>query len=58
MKKQEEKQHEIRLCVDCFNCKQHKRKIYCKLGVWEEVDEGRSILHTPFDFNCPEWDEA
>ena len=48
----------IRLCTSCFNCKKKKGKIYCKLGVWEEVDDGKSVLHTPFDFNCPKWDEA
>jgi hypothetical protein len=57
MKKQKE-QHKLKLCVDCFNCKKQKKKIYCKLGVWEEYDNGHSILHTPFDFNCPKWDEA
>jgi hypothetical protein len=55
---QEEKDLEIKLCIDCFLCKKKQSKIYCKLGVWEEVDNGRSILHTPYDFNCNQWDEA
>ena len=33
------------------------KKVYCKLGVWEETND-RSILYTPYDFNCPEWNEA
>jgi multimeric flavodoxin WrbA len=48
----------IRLCTSCFNCKKKDNKVYCKLGVWEEPDDGSTILHTPFDFNCPRWDEA
>ena len=48
----------IRLCIDCFNCKKKNNKIYCKLGVWEEISNGKSILHTPYDFNCNMWDEA
>jgi multimeric flavodoxin WrbA len=51
-------QYDIKLCVDCFHCKKKKRKIYCKLGVWEEIDDGKSILYTPYDFSCPKWDEA
>lgn len=49
---------EIRLCTSCFNCKKKKDKVYCKLGVWEEPANGRTILHTPYDFNCNQWDEA
>jgi hypothetical protein len=49
---------QIKLCVDCFKCKTRKKKVYCKLGVWEEIENGKSILYTPFDFNCPEWEEA
>jgi multimeric flavodoxin WrbA len=58
--KTQNKQHEldIKLCVDCFKCKTKNKKVYCKLGVWEEVDSGQSILHTPYDFGCPKWDEA
>jgi multimeric flavodoxin WrbA len=58
--KQQEKQHnDIKLCIDCFHCKTKNKKIYCKLGVWEEINNnGKSILHTPYDYNCPKWDEA
>lgn len=49
---------ELRLCTSCFNCKKKENKIYCKLGVWKEVNCKRTILCTPFDFNCPEWEEA
>jgi len=48
----------IRLCTSCFNCKKKLNKIYCKFGVWSEIDNGKTILHTPFDFNCNEWDEV
>ncbi len=48
----------IKLCTDCFECKKKKGEIYCKLGVWKELDNGKTILHTPFDFNCNRWDEA
>jgi multimeric flavodoxin WrbA len=51
-------QEEIKLCIDCFHCKKKKNKIYCKFGVWKETDTGKSILHMPYDFNCPEWTEA
>lgn len=46
----------IKLCVDCFNCKTKNKKVYCKLGVWEEENDDNNILHTPYDFNCPNWD--
>lgn len=49
---------ELRLCTSCFNCKKKGKKIYCKIGVWKEIDTKRSILYTPFDFNCTEWEEA
>ena len=48
----------IKLCTSCFNCKQRNGKVYCKFGVWEEINNGKTILHTPFDFNCPEYEEA
>ena len=48
----------IKLCTSCYNCKKKNGKVYCKLGVWEEDDNGRTILHTPYDFNCPEYEEA
>jgi hypothetical protein len=47
----------IKLCIECFNCKTKKGTTYCKLGAWEEKSN-KSILHTPYDFNCPEWEEA
>jgi hypothetical protein len=47
----------FRLCTSCFNCKKKKNDIYCKLGVWKEVNN-KTILYTPFDFNCTEWEEA
>lgn len=50
------KEEEIKLCVDCFHCKTKNKEVYCKFGFWKEVDDGKSILHTPFDFNCTEWD--
>jgi len=52
------KKVKIRLCTSCFNCKKKSNFLYCKLGVWKEPDNGRTILHTPFDFNCNQWDEA
>jgi len=55
---QEKVTSKIKLCTSCFNCKKKKEKIYCKLGVWEEDDNGRTILHTPFDFNCNRWEDA
>lgn len=55
---QSKKNISIRLCTSCFNCKTKEKKVYCKLGVWEEVDNGKTILHTPYDFNCPEYEEA
>lgn len=48
----------IRLCTSCFNCKKKNGSIYCKLGVWEEKTSNNTILHSPFDFNCPKWEEA
>ena len=58
----------IKLCTSCYNCKRKNEKIYCKFGykkpdgtfkrLWEEVDDGKTILHTPYDFNCPEYEEA
>lgn len=48
----------IKLCINCFNCKKKGKKIYCKYGLWKEVDKGKSILHTPYDFRCSEWEEA
>lgn len=47
-----------KLCVDCFNCKTKNRKVYCKIGVWKEDDNSKSILHSPYDFDCPKWEEA
>jgi Neuraminidase (sialidase) len=58
MKEQKKQDIEIKLCVDCFNCKTRRKQIYCKLGVWKEDDNGSTILHTPYDFNCPKWEEA
>lgn len=49
---------EIKLCTSCFNCKKKRQMIYCKLGVWKEPENGRTILHTPFDFNCNRYEEA
>lgn len=49
---------EIKICIACFNCKKKDDKIYCKLGVWSEKANSKSILHTPFDFNCNRWEEA
>ena len=46
------------ICTSCFNCKKKKGEVYCKLGIWKEKDDDKSILHTPFDFNCTEWEEA
>lgn len=48
----------IKLCTTCFNCKKKDGEVYCKLGVWKEIDDDKTILHTPFDFNCNRWDEA
>lgn len=48
----------IKLCTSCFNCKRKGRKIYCKLGVWEELDDESTILYTPYDFECPKWEES
>lgn len=48
----------IKLCTSCFNCKKKGKRIYCKLGVWEEKDIGKTILHAPYDFNCNRWEEA
>jgi hypothetical protein len=48
----------IRLCTSCFNCKTKNGDIYCKLGVWKETSNNNTILYSPFDFNCPEWEEA
>lgn len=56
MKKQES--YSVRLCISCFKCKKKNKDIYCKLGVWKEKDNGESILHAPYDFNCTEWEEA
>ena len=44
------------LCINCYNCKQKKDKVYCKFGVFEEK-AGTPILHTPQDYDCPEFDE-
>lgn len=49
---------DIKLCVDCFNCKTKNKKVYCKFGAWEEVDNNKSILHMPYDFDCTKWEEA
>ncbi len=55
---QQFKKFKLKLCTDCFNCKKKNGEIYCKLGVWKESDNGKTILHTPFDFNCPRWEEV
>lgn len=47
----------IKLCVDCFNCKKKKNETYCKIGVWKEKGD-KTILHSPYDFSCPHFDEA
>jgi len=54
----QKKNLDLRLCTSCFNCKKKMDDIYCKLGIWKEKDNGKTILHTPFDFNCDQWDEA
>lgn len=48
---------EIKLCIDCFNCKKKNNKTYCKLGVWKEEDDKKSIIYTAYDFDCIEWEE-
>lgn len=55
-----EKQHShgIRLCTGCFKCKKKKDDVYCKLGAWKEKYNNKTILHSPYDFNCNEWEEA
>ena len=53
-----QKKTTIKLCTTCFNCKTKDSEVYCKLGVWKEKNNGKSILHTPYDFNCPEYEEA
>jgi len=57
MKKQKELDIQIKLCTDCFNCKKKKNRIYCKYGVWEEVENGKTILHSPFDYSCPYYED-
>lgn len=58
MKQKKSDTFEIMLCIDCFKCKKKKNEIYCKLGIWKEIDKGQSILHTPYDFSCNKWEEA
>jgi hypothetical protein len=58
MKQEKSDTAKVVLCTSCFNCKRKGNKVYCKLGVWKETDNGRTILHTPYDFNCTRWDEA
>lgn len=48
----------IRLCKDCFKCKTKGKLIYCKLGVWREIKSNKTILYTPYDFNCNQWEDV
>lgn len=56
MMQQEDKK--IRLCKDCFKCKTKGKLIYCKLGVWREIKSNKTILYTPYDFNCNQWEDV
>lgn len=43
----------LKLCVNCFNCKTKKGRVYCKKGCFnEKTSSNRSILYTPMDFDC------
>lgn len=43
----------IRLCVNCFNCKTKKGRVYCIKGCFnEKTSPNKSIIHTPMDFDC------
>lgn len=57
MKKREIWDTTVKLCINCFHCKTKNNTIYCKIGVWKEDSNERSILHTPYDFNCNEWED-
>jgi hypothetical protein len=46
----------IKLCLDCFNCKTKEKFVYCKMGYWREKKKLKSILYTPYDFSCDNWD--
>lgn len=46
------------ICTNCINCKKKGKKIYCKIGFWSVSENGNSILHTPFDFDCNYWEEV
>ena len=44
--------NEYFLCINCYNCKVKKKKIYCKEGYFKETNIKKVSLFTPFDFDC------
>lgn len=46
-----------KICRDCFKCKTRKGEVYCKEGYFKEKPN-KSIIHTPVDFDCYEWEEV
>jgi hypothetical protein len=40
------------LCVNCYNCKTRKGKVYCIKGCFDDMDMDKPIIYTPLDFEC------
>lgn len=45
-----------KICKNCFNCKTRNGEIYCKEGNFKEKSS-KTIIYTPVDFDCCEWEE-
>jgi len=45
------------LCVECIRCKTKNNRIYCKEGHFDEKFK-KSLLYSPIDFDCYEWEES
>ena len=47
----------IKLCKNCFNCKTSNKKIYCKMGYFDNISEDTTLIYTPYDFDCYDYDD-
>lgn len=47
-----EKEKKIRICINCFNCKQKDKFLYCKEEYFNPTIYKIAQLYTPQDHDC------
>ena len=46
------------MCMDCFYCKCKNGLVYCKNGNFEGLKLKDTLLLTPYDYDCWQYEEA